>query len=657
MTRIKPSTPSAIGQQTTLAALSALLLLIVLVYWPGLNGGFIFDDRPNISANVALHVNSLHWRDWLAATLSSPAANFPRPLAMLSFAINHYFTGLDPWPMKLTNVAIHAGNTVLVFLLSRTLVRVALARRPTPGHARWAPLFMAAAWGLHPINLMAVLYVVQRMESLCHTFVFAGLLLYIAGRERLNRQDNGWPLILCGLFAFAALGALAKESALLLPLYGFCLELCLFQFKAGTNGSRTRLTMLYVVGLLVPALLALWKFLPPVLGPNPFPGRDFNLWQRLFTELRVVVDYLQWTLYPSVQQLAMYHDDYPISRSLFDPASTFLALIALLALGALALAVRRRRPLLALGLLWFLAAQSMTATIIPLELVFEHRNYFASFGICLALGDLLLLTLPGPRLRLAGAGLAIAFVLLITLATGIRAWEWRNPLSFAISEAAKHPNSPRAMYAFGVALSNLPGLSADSPTTAAAFETLDHARELPNSNILPDQAALMLASRLGLPLKQKWWLHMQSRLRERPIGPQELAALGALNACSLEHRCNLPADAMLATFQAALSQGPHPEVQSILGGYLLNVLQRPDLALYLWHEAAERSPNEPQYRISLIKLLVSMCRNEDAKEEIASLRKLGRLGQYDGIADGLDQRRKAVVGSAPCLQLPANAKP
>ena len=176
----------------------------------------------------------------------------------------------------------------------------------------------------------------------------------------------------------------------------------------------------------------------------------------------------------------------------------------------------------------------------------------------------------------------------------------------------------------------------------------DRARELPDSNILPDQAALMLASRLGLPLKEEWWSHMQKRLRERPLGPQELGALGALNTCVLERRCNFPADDMLATFRAALSHGPHPEVQSILGNYLLNVLQQPEFALYLWHEAMLKNPEEPQYHVSVIKLLIHLCRDQDAAAEIAALRKLGSLGQYQGIADALDQRRRAVLTSASC---------
>lgn len=620
-------------------ALFALLALVALVYLPGLGGGFIFDDRPNISSNTAVHVTSLRWADWIAATLSSPAANFPRPMAMFSFAVNHYFTGLDPWAMKLTNVAIHLANTFLVFHLARLLIRVTGPER-LEGSPRieWEALFIASAWALNPINLMAVLYVVQRMESLCHTFVFSGLWLYVQGRRRMLRGQSGWPLVLTGLVAFGVLGAMAKESALLLPVYGLCLELCVFRFRGAHPRSRIHMGAFYSLVLLIPAGLALALLLPPVAGSDPLPGRDFNLAERLLTESRILVDYLRWTIYPNLQEMTIYQDDYLVSRGLLQPPSTLLSLLLLASLTAFALWFRTRRPLLSLGLLWFLGAHLMTATIIPLELVFEHRNYFASFGICLALADILLMWVGTTTWAKAGVALAMIFILSAGSATALRAWEWRNPLAFAISEAGKHPNSPRAVYALGVALSNMPDLKADSPLAIAAFQSFDRARQLPHSNILPDQAALILASSLKVPFEDEWWAHMQSRLRERPLGPQELAALGGLGNCAIERRCEFPVDKMMATFEAALSRGPHPEVESILGGYFLSVLNQPDVALFLWHGAAERSPREHQYRVSVVKLLIALRRYDEARDELAQLRRMGRLGQYNPIADQLAVR-------------------
>src|SRR3569623_2674655 len=178
-----------------------LLAAIVLVYWVGLGGGYAFDDYPNIVDNKALHVASSQWSDWSAAIFSSPATDLQRPLAMLSFAINYAATGLDPWWMKIPNLLLHCLNTLLVFGLVRQLVALAGDRGKQPHRRRdLVALLVAAAWALTPITLMGVLFIVQRMESLCHVFVFAGLWAYLAGSRRQHRAaPRGMPLVLAGL--------------------------------------------------------------------------------------------------------------------------------------------------------------------------------------------------------------------------------------------------------------------------------------------------------------------------------------------------------------------------------------------------------------------------------------------------------------------------
>jgi protein O-mannosyl-transferase len=320
---------------------------------------------------------------------------------------------------------------------------------------------------LHPINLMAVLFVVQRMESLSHTFVFAGLWLYLHGRQRqfdgamVGRGSSR------GLVGCTALGLLAKESAVLLPLYAFLVELVL-RMSGPVARDRAhwldrRVLALFAVVLFVPAALGLAWLLPQMLAPAAWAGRDFTLAERLLTELRVVVDYLRWTLLPDIGQLSLYHDDYPVSRGWLQPWTTLASALVLAALVAAAWLVRRRAPLVALGIAWFLAAHLLTATFIPFELVYEHRNYFASLGICLAAGAGLLLAPRGGSSRRIGGLVAVLAVLALAGLTHLRAREWSDPYRFAASEAAKHPQSPRATYGYGKLLADASGYDPDSP--------------------------------------------------------------------------------------------------------------------------------------------------------------------------------------------------
>lgn len=613
-----------------------LVGLAAFIYAPGLHGGYVFDDYANIVDNSTLHVRfGSGWLAWLAAAFSSPSSDLQRPLAMLSFAINHAFTGLDPYWMKLTNLGVHLLNTLLVFMLVRRLLRL----DPSADVCRidGTALWIAAAWTFSPINLMAVLFVVQRMESLCHTFVFAGLFLYMAGRQRLRDEGQGWPLLLTGIIGGTAFGLLFKESAVLLPMYALAIEWALMGFATKGRERDSKLLPLYGIVLLVPASAGLAWLLPGLLSGDAYGGRDFSLGERLLTEGRVVLDYLRWILLPDLGQLSLYHDDYMVSQGLLSPPSTLLSLFALALLACAAVWLRPRRPVMALGIAWFFSAHMLTATVIPLELVYEHRNYFASLGIYLALGDALLLAPLTQSLRRVGVATAVLLLALYASLTALRAREWSEPLRFAVSEAAKHPRSPRATYDLARDLVILTGYRQDSPYLNPAFAALERAMSVPGATPLPEAAAIVVASRTNRPIDPKWWYRLQDKLGSGPIGPQQHNALASLVDCQLGGSCQLPRQAMLDTFSASLRHGQDPEVLNIAGNYALNALHDPTLALALWREAAELAPSVAQYQVNLAKLFIASDQPALALPHIAAVRKLGRLGQNEAAARELER--------------------
>jgi hypothetical protein len=630
---------NAIPTRPAFLALAALLL-VAAVFWayvPGLDGGFVFDDLPNIVHNTELHVRSLDPDEWLTAIFSSPSSRLQRPLAMASFALNHYFTGLDPRPMKWTNICIHATNALLVLGLVLALLRAVPGEQWSERRRLWCALFVAAVWALQPINLMAVLFVVQRMESLCHLFVFAGLWLYVSGRARqLQGLPGGWARLLAGLAGGTGLGLLAKESALLLPLYAGALELFVFRFGSAQARDRLRLQLLFLFVLVLPALAALLLLLPAAFGTGAFANREFTAYERLLTELRVVLDYLHWSVLPDLDKLGLYHDDFAISRGWLSPPSTLGAALVLAAVAASAWLLRRRRPLTALGIAWFFCAQALTATIIPLELMFEHRNYFASLGIALALGDLLLLgarSTTSARLR---AGAAVALLLLYATQTHLRASEWDHPVRFVSTEVAKHPRSPRATYELARMLVVLSNYRTDSPYLKPAMDAIEAARRAPGASLLPAQAALIVAARSGQPLRDEWWEDFIHRLKTQPFGPQAAAALASMVDCANEGMCRFPPGRMLEAFDAALSHGEYPELFNLYGSYALRSLGDVPLALRAWREAVRTQPSEPQYHINLAKLLIVLRRDDEAMAEIQALRAIGRIGQYESLARNLE---------------------
>src|SRR5699024_7915595 len=117
-------------------------------------------------------------------------------------------------------------------------------------------------------------------------------------------------------------------------------------------------------------------------------GRNFSTAERVLSQLRILPLYLQQILLPLPSNMYFYYDDFAPSRGWLSPATTLAGAAFLLGLLLAAWQLRKRLPLFALGVAWFFAAHFMTSNVIALELVFEHRNYFALFGVLLALTGL-----------------------------------------------------------------------------------------------------------------------------------------------------------------------------------------------------------------------------------------------------------------------------
>lgn len=639
----------------TLLALLAALAITVLVYWPGLSGGYVFDDFPNIVDNGGIHVTQSTLASWANAAWSSPSSDLKRPLATLSFAVNWFFSGADPRPMKAVNIGIHLLNGVLLYFMLRELLRAWRARRGEEviddAAAHRLALLIAAVWLLLPVNLMAVLYVVQRMESLCQVFVLAGLWGYFHGRRRMLTATNesgeriGFVQATLGIVLGTGIGLLSKESSVLLPVYAFLIECTLLGFASSGRQRDRRMLGLYVFVLFLPAALGLAWLLPGVLSPSAWDGRSFTLGERLLTEARVLVKYLRWTLFPDPVALSLYHDEMPLSTGLFRPWTTLPAILFLAALLGLAIWLRKRRPLISLGILWFFAAQLLTATVIPLELVYEHRNYFASIGVLLAAFSIVLGLRRTIALPIVRGALVAVLLMWCAGVTYLRAQDWSNPLGLALVEANRHPDSPRANYEAGrlllIASDYAPGELLDK----SRFY-LRRAGALPGSSALAEQALIMIDTHEDEADDTAVWNEMIAKLRNQPTTQEDISALISLTQCRRKDDCHFDIAPLQRAFLAALSR-PHP-IARLYGAYA-------DFACYLLHDdalaidamrnAVKGAPGEPAYRIQLTHWLAIHGMTEEAVRQIDALRRMDNLGRLDSQIATLEQQ--AELGGPP----------
>lgn len=626
--------------------------LVAFVLWSGLSGGFIFDDYPVLIDNPALHVTQWNWQAWRGIWLWS-MSDIHRPLAMLSYALN-CAAGSTAWGFKATNLAIHLLNTLLVAALARRLLRagwlvpvgedIATHDKRT---FRWS-LALATLWAVHPLQVSTVMYVVQRMELLGFTFTLLALLSYWHARQRQMQGKPGWPWLL-GTLGLMALGYGFKETIALVPGYALLLELTVLRFAAVSTATRRRWQMFYVLGVLAGVALAIFYLVPHYA--NSFGGRPYTAWQRELTQLRVLAMYIGWCVLPLPGHLHFYYDNYPVSTGWLTPASTLASGVFLLALAGLAVAMHKRRPLLALGIGWFFVAHAITSAPIPLELVFEHRNYPALFGILLALADLLWLATRKAHPRLP-ALLATIFLASLSFITMLRAATWGNPAQLATTLVHDNPASPRASHDLARLYLNAAKGDPRSPYFHLAVKELERGATLPGSSPLPEEALILTAARHGLPIQQAWWNSFLHKLETNPLGPQEFTALNDLATRRVNDDISaIDAHQLQRAFEIVIARQPQRSVWRTQYADLASlVLHDPSLAIHQWQQALKLSHDVPTYSRYLARYLVDAHREQEALAVIAEAQSLQPALRHDATLLAL----KARSGQTPSTKVPAH---
>jgi hypothetical protein len=423
--------------------LLAALAATVAAYWVGLRGPFLFDDFANLPQLGDF--GRLDSFDRILRYLTAGTADpLGRPLALVTFLFDADGWPAEPFPFKRSNLVIHLLNGLLLYAL---LARLGALLREGREPARLAAAFATAAWLLHPLLVSTTLYVIQREAMLTATFVFCGLIAFVAGRVRFasGRTRSGVVLIVAGLGGATFLAMLCKANGALLPLLALVLEKTVLsaslQVSAGSDARRLRLLLWLFVYLPSLALVAVLLLAIPSYVEMAETYRSWSLWERVLTQPRMLLRYLQLLFMPRVYSPGLLNDDIMISTGLFTPASTLPALIAVGFLAGAAVYWRRRWPRIAAAVLFFLAGHVLESTVVPLEMYFEHRNYLPA---ALLFWPLAALAAQPVERSFARISLALVVIAGLGFMTKLHADLWSDGRRQAFVWAARMPNSPRA---------------------------------------------------------------------------------------------------------------------------------------------------------------------------------------------------------------------
>jgi tetratricopeptide (TPR) repeat protein len=399
-----------------------------------------FDDNMYVTENPVVRqgltgsgigwaLTTLHFSNW-------------HPLTWLSHMADVELFGLDAGAHHLVNVALHALNAAILFLV---------LSRMTGATGR--SLLVAALFAAHPLHVESVAWVSERKDVLSTFLGFLALGAYtryaaLAGAAARGRPPLGAYALVAVLFAASLM---AKPMWVTLPFLLLLLDVWPLQRLAGSPVERDPLPPPVprhpagrLVGEKLPllALSAASSALTVVAQERggALRGFDLDLGVRAANAAVAYVRYLGKALWPS-SLLPQYA--YPAGLPAWQVLGSALLLLAIT---GLALVRARRAPWLAVGWLWF---AGMLVPVIGLvqvgaQSMADRYTYVPLVGLFVAVawGGAALARSPAVRQGLqAGAVLAV-------LALAAVAWRqlghWSDHVSLFRHAVALEPENALA---------------------------------------------------------------------------------------------------------------------------------------------------------------------------------------------------------------------
>ena len=196
MTADETATPLGDRSHRDARTILAISLLVVVTYFPALQGGFVWDDVIFSEEPV------IHSPDGLRSIWFSPAdirnEGHYWPLVYSSFWLEHKIWGLNPAGYHVVNILLHLANCLLLWRL--------LAHLAVPG-----AVLIAAVFAVHPLHVDSVAWIIERKDVLSGLFYLAAVFIYIRFDESPGPGRYALALLL-----FAS-GLLAKSVVVTLP--------------------------------------------------------------------------------------------------------------------------------------------------------------------------------------------------------------------------------------------------------------------------------------------------------------------------------------------------------------------------------------------------------------------------------------------------------
>lgn len=391
-----------------------IAVVVFVVYLAALGNSFTYDDHHYIVESEYIKgwkaFFSIFWDGYLS--IPSEKIDHSRPLMPLSLALDYTLWGPNPLGYHLTNITLHAINSVLLY---------ALACYISTG---WVPIAASLLFAVHPVHVEPVAGVTFREDLLVTFFYLSAILFYIW--FRISSKKLHYTL---SIIAFI-LALLSKEMAATLPLTLLCYE----YFFPGEKKVAWYYSLPYW------CLLTFYLyFLYLVYSNLPTPPVHSESFWSVF---KVLSFYAKLLLFPM-----NLHVDYNLHGTYFLEWMVFLGI--LLTLVSVVYVIRGRGRAGPFAVAFFFITLIPVLNIIPtFSLIADRFLYLPSAGFCIFIAEGLyrrqLASIRVPSM--AVIALLLAFYSVVTFD---RVKVWRDDFTLWSDALKKSPQSVRAHVAIG----------------------------------------------------------------------------------------------------------------------------------------------------------------------------------------------------------------
>jgi Flp pilus assembly protein TadD len=588
------------GADFASAGLCLLLAAVTLaVYWPVTRCDFINCDDPdyiasNVHVQTGLTLPNIVW-----AFSTGETANW-HPLTWLSLMLDTTLSGKGPSGPHLTNLLLHAANTVLLFLLLRRMTA-----------AIWRSAFVAALFALHPLHVESVAWISERKDVLS-TFFGLLVLLFYAGYARrvtdhtcrVTRTGSSTSRVSChvsyfyGLaLLFFALGLMSKPMLVTLPFVMLLLDWWPLQRVTGGRWQAADIRGLFrekIPFFLLSAASCVVTCIAQQKGGSMVSLMRISLAGRIENAFVSYARYLGKTVWPSPLVVLYPH---PIH---WNTGLVVFSLLLVAGFSGAAVWFGRKHPYVPVGWFWFVGTLIPVIGLVQvgIQSMADRYTYLPLIGVFLAvvwgfdearvkwrLSESLVLCLAGMTL-LAGAW-----------ATRSQLGYWRDSETLFRYALAVTENNSLADNSYGICLSE----------KGQQAEAVDYFQK--SLQINPDNADVLCNMGNALAQSGQWDAAADYFRRSLKINPKQARVLSNLGLVLLNQKQYAEA---AACFEKAL-QGK-PDSASIHNNLatVLFVERRYDEAARHFRESLRLQPGNPQVFSNLGDTLLQLGQSAEA---------------------------------------------